>query len=361
MSRRIVVYTEAVGRGGAEVSLRNLLAALDTSYDVTVMGVDGEICAWVASARTGTEIVVVRPVRHKLAIGALIALRREIARLRPDVFHVNLREIADAQYAVAAALTVHGVDVVAVEQLPYAPATRLARRLKRWTSSRLAAHVAVGERAARLVEETVALRRGSVLTIYNGVPDLGAARERFVRPETVIGTLARFDRIKGLDLLLEAAAELPATKLVLVGEGPERDELVAQSERLGLAGRVQFVPWSDSARELLREMDVFVLPSRNEGFPLSIVEAMLAGLPVVASDVGSVPEAVVDGVTGCIVPPGDVASLRQALARLVDDRELRLRMGRAARGRALERFTSDAMARAFEQLYEQLGRVGGSS
>ena len=358
-SRRLVVYTEALGRGGAEVSLRNLLAALDPTFDVTVMGVDEETCSWIASARASTDVVVVRPVPDKRAIGALLALRRQIARLRPQVLHVNLREIADAQYAVVAALTVRRVKVVVVEQLPYAPATRLSGRLKRLTSARLAAHVAVGDRAARLVEDTVGLRRGSVLTIYNGVPDLGLPNQTRSGVDTVIGTLARLDRIKGLDLLLGAAATLPGTRLQLVGEGPERDALAAQAERLGVAGRVQFVPWSDGARRLLGEMDVFVLPSRNEGFPLSIVEAMLAARPVVATDVGSVREAVVDGETGYVVPPDDEPALRDALSRLVGDPELRRRMGDAGRARALRLFTAEAMARAFEQVYERLGARAG--
>ncbi len=117
---------------------------------------------------------------------------------------------------------------------------------------------------------------------------------------------------------------------------------------------MQLVPWSDAARDLLGDMDVFVLPSRNEGFPLSIVEAMLAARPVVATDVGSVREAVLDGVSGFVVPPDDVDALRSALRRLLDDAELRVHMGEAGRARALDHFTDTAMARAFEQLYERI-------
>jgi glycosyltransferase involved in cell wall biosynthesis len=352
-SRRIVMYTEARARGGAEVSLRNLIAALDGALDVTVMGPDATTCSWIASARPGTAVAPVRPVRTKGSVLAFLALRRDIVRLSADVFHANLRTITDAQYALLAAVTVRGLKVVAVEQLPFPPATRLSTWLKRVTSARLAAHVAVGKRAARLVEEMAGLPTGRILTIYNGVPDLGPSPPAR-NSRVTLGTLARLDRIKGLDVLLDAATSLADTTLLLVGEGPERATLGAQAARLGIASRVRFLPWSDNAREIFDEIDIFVLPSRNEGFPLAIVEAMLAARPVVATDVGSVREAVEHGKTGLVVAVDDVLALREGIARLARDPDLRQQMGEAGRTRALGRFTAAAMAREFERLYERV-------
>jgi glycosyltransferase involved in cell wall biosynthesis len=351
---RVVLYTETTSLGGAEVSLRNLIAALDPALDLVVMGVDRSICEWLVTPRPSTPIVVVPPVRNKASVGAFAAHRREIARLAPCVFHANLRTMGDAQYALVAALSVRGVATVAAEQLPLSPPTRLSLWLKRMTSTRLSRHVAVGERAARIVEEAVGLPDGSVGTIYNGVPDLGPPAATAPRARPLVGTLARLDPIKGLDLLLDVMAELPGADLVIAGEGPERDALVAQAARLGIADRCRLLPWSDDARAMLPTLDVFVLPSRNEGFPLSIVEAMLAERPVVASDVGSVAEAVVDGETGFVVPPDDSPALRAALADLLADEALRRRMGAAGRTRALAGFTSEVMARRFEDVYEQI-------
>jgi glycosyltransferase involved in cell wall biosynthesis len=355
--RHVVVYSEAstaAARGGAEIALRNLLRVLDPALRVTVMGVDQEVCSWVASSRPGAGVVVVPSVPSKLALRRFLRLRTQIARAQPDVFHANLRTTTDAQYALAAALTIPGVRVVAVEQLPFPAWSRLSKWLKRQTSKRLSAHVAVGRRAARQVEEAVGLPPGRVLTIHNGVPDLGPAPMRAPDGAVVIGTLARFDWIKGLDVLLEAAAGLPEVELLLVGEGSQRDDLARQATDLGVAGRVKFLPWAEGARERLADMDVFVLPSRNEGFPLSIVEAMLASRPVVATDVGSVREAVLDGETGFVVPVDDVGALRDALDRLVQDPEARTRMGAAGREFALRYFTAEAMGRAFEELYRSL-------
>jgi glycosyltransferase involved in cell wall biosynthesis len=354
VARRIVLYTEATSRGGAEVSLRNLAAHLDPALDVVVMGVDAAICDWIAAARPGGTVAVVRPVDSKYAVGAFFALRHRLVSLRPAIFQANLRQSADARHALSAATTVRGIDTIAVEQLPLAPSAPTSRWLKKVLSRRLKAHVAVGHEVARAVERDARLPHESVRTIYNGVPDLGPAAGRDPRGGVVVGSLARLDRIKGIDVLLRAAAGLDGTRIVISGDGPEADALRAQAADLGLGQRFRIEPWSDTGRDLFDEIDIFVLPSRAEGFPLSIVEAMLAGRPVVATDVGSVREAVTDGTTGLLVPPDDPDALRAALARLSSDPEERRRMGAVGRVRALAHFTAELMAREFERLYAEL-------
>jgi glycosyltransferase involved in cell wall biosynthesis len=354
VARRIVLYTEATSRGGAEVSLRNLAAHLDPGLDVVLMGVSPEICEWIAAARPGATIHLVEPVDNKYAVGPFLALRRRLLSLGPAVFQANLRESADARHALSAATTARGIRPIAVEQLPLAPSAPTSRWLKSVLSRRLAAHVAVGHEVARAVERDARLPRESVRTIYNGVPDLGPAAPRNDGAGLVVGSLARLDRIKGIDVLLRAAAGLDGMTIVVSGDGPEGDRLRAQADELGLGGRFRIEPWSDSRRDLFDEIDIFALPSRAEGFPLSIVEAMLAGRPVVATDVGSVKEAVVDGATGLVVPPDDADALRAALSRLAADPEERRRMGTAGRVRALAHFTAEQMAREFERLYDEL-------
>lgn len=354
MAPRIVLYTEATSRGGAEVSLRNLAAHLNPGLDVVFMGVDAKICEWIGASRPGATIDLVEPVDNKYAIGAFLALRGRLASLRPAIFQANLRQSADARHALSAATTVRGIHTIAVEQLPLAPSATTSRWLKTILARRLDAHVAVGHEVARAVERDAGLPHESVRTIYNGVPDLGPAAPRAPGEGVVVGSLARLDRIKGIDVLLHAAAGLNGTRIVVSGEGPEADQLRAQASELGLGQRFRIEPWSDARRDLFDEIDIFVLPSRAEGFPLSIVEAMLAGRPVVATDVGSVKEAVVDGRTGLVVPPDDADALRSALARLSADADERRRMGAAGRVRALAHFTAEQMAREFERLYAEL-------
>ena len=349
---RVVFYTESTSYGGAEVALRNLLAELDESIDATVLAADTNVGDWVAAGRPGTPVVAAADVRGKFALRDVLRLRRQIAELDARVFHANLRTIGDAQYGLLAASTVRGLAVVAVEQLPYPAFSKLSNLLKRITSRRLAAHVAVGTAAGRRVEELAHLPAGSIETIYNGVPDRG------VLPlpggaVCTLGTLARLDRIKGLDVLLRAIVDLRDVRLRIVGDGPDRAEIVSLARELALDDRVEFASWTDDSQVELAAMDVFVLPSRNEGFPLSIVEAMFAGRPVIATNVGSVAEAVT-AATGVVVPADDVAALREAIATLAGDPDVRARLGAAGRARALELFSAAEMARRFEATYARI-------
>ena len=147
-------------------------------------------------------------------------------------------------------------------------------------------------------------------------------------------------------------APLPGVTLVIAGQGPAHDDLLGLARNLGVEDRVHLVGWTDAPRDLLAGIDVFALSSLAESFPLSILEAMLASLPVVATDVGSVREEVVDGETGFVIAPGDVDALSQAMQRLLADPGLRTLLGSKGRERAQETFTSTAMSRSYEALYD---------
>jgi glycosyltransferase involved in cell wall biosynthesis len=159
---------------------------------------------------------------------------------------------------------------------------------------------------------------------------------------------------KGLGVLVDAMAALPGCSLLLVGDGPERPGLERRVADLGLADRVEFAGWVDPPWSARRTFDVLAVPSFTEGFPLVIVEAMLAGIPVVASAVGGIPEIVVDGDTGLLVPPHDAPALADALRRLLGDPDLRQAMAARCRQVALAQYTAATMAAHFETLYREL-------
>lgn len=189
----------------------------------------------------------------------------------------------------------------------------------------------------------------------NLVPDRGPVAP-VPHEGVVLGAVGRLDPQKGFDVLLDALAALPDVRLVLVGEGRSRANLEGRAARPDLAGRVTFAGWSEDVRAHLAAVDVVVLPSRSEGFPLTIVEAMLAGLPVVATRVGSVAEAVSEGESGLLVDADDPGALAGALRTLVEDASLRRKLGARGREIAAAAFTVDHMARAYEALYGELGR-----
>ena len=353
---RVAVYTDAVEIGGAEISAGHLVTYLPPELGVTVVGVDADVVARVARGRPEAAVEVVTPPRGPTDVASLSAHARTLRRLAPDVLHLNLPSPWACQHALVAAAAVPHARVVAVYQLCVPPFNRRQWWLKRLTSYRVSAHVAVGVAAAREVEAAVGLRRGTVRTVYNAVPDRPPRRPRRARDVATVVAVGRLESQKGFDVLLDAFACLPEGRLLLVGDGSERAALEQQVALLGLDHRVRLTGWIEDSRALLDEADVFALPSRLEGFPLVVVEAMLAGLPVVAADVGSVREAVVAGATGVLVKPGDAAGLAAALQRLLGDQAERARLGRAARERALERFVADRMAKAYVDLYRELGR-----
>jgi glycosyltransferase involved in cell wall biosynthesis len=319
------------------------------------VGTDPVIVEHLGSRRPGTRTVVVPRVRDKRDIGRFFGLTRCFKRLEPDLVHANFTFPTAVKYALPATRLIR-VPLVAVENLPAQIDNRWQWFVKRRAARRYAAHVTVGEASAREIEETLELPRGSVEVIYNGVEDFQV--ERRPAPDgPVIGTIARHVGHKGLDVLLRAAPDVPGARFKLVGDGPDRAELEALAAELGVADRVEFAGWSEDARRDLGGFDVFVLPSRYEGLPLALVDSMLAGLPVVATRVGSIPEAISDGEQGLLVPPEDPVALAAALRRLMDDQALRQRLGSAARSEAVARFTAEAMARNYERLYERVAHA----
>ena len=147
---------------------------------------------------------------------------------------------------------------------------------------------------------------------------------------------------------------MPEARFVLAGEGPERARLEADAETLGIRDRVVFLGRRDDVPELLGASDAFVLPSLYEGTSLSVLEAMAAGCPVVASAIPGTDELVVDGESGLLVPPGDVDALAVALRRMLAEPLLRERLGSAARQRAQQCFSASAAACRVTRLYEDL-------
>nr|WP_231134445.1 glycosyltransferase [Motilibacter deserti] len=340
-----MLYTDGLGRGGAEISLGNLLAAAPDTLDLAVAGPGAEVVEWVAARRPGTPT-------HVVGAGFRDHLRL-LRAVRPDVLHANLSVPWAGAPALTAAHALPGLRTVVVQQLPLRTTALPEWARTRALLLRADAHVAVGEGSARRMEDFYALGRGSVRSVPNGVPDVELPA-RAPRERLVVGSLGRLDGQKAYDVLLRAAARVEGVDVEVVGEGAERERLEALAGELGLQGRVRLPGWSERSRDALAGFDVFCLPSRAEGFPLSIVEAMLAGLPVVATAVGGVPEAVLDGRTGLVVPRDDVDALAGALRALRDDVGLRDRLGKAGRERALAGLTADAMAAAYSAIWSDV-------
>lgn len=175
--------------------------------------------------------------------------------------------------------------------------------------------------------------------------------------------VGRLVRQKGVDLILEAMARTSIPlDLTVVGDGGARAALEAQAAALGLQTRVRFAGWLERTAlpDAYRAADLFVFPSRDEGMPNVVLEAMASGLPVAATDIAGNRDLVVDGETGFLLPVDDVAALAAALERLAADPDLRRRMGAAGRARAVERFSWAAVATAYRALALGVDRVAAA-
>jgi glycosyltransferase involved in cell wall biosynthesis len=186
-------------------------------------------------------------------------------------------------------------------------------------------------------------------------PPLPALADLAAGDGPVAGCVSVLRGQKGIDVFVRAAADVlarvPAASLAVVGDGELRAELEALAERLELGPRLRFVDFAPPSARALRGLDVFVLPSRWEAFPISVLEALACGVPQVATDVGGTSEAVVDGETGLLCPPDDPRALANAIVALLDDPVRRQTMGVASRERHQRRFTVAAMAAATVEVY----------
>ena len=210
--------------------------------------------------------------------------------------------------------------------------------------------------AARLRTEGVGDR--VIRIIPNGIDvDAYAARTPSHSLRRIV-TVANLRPEKAHDVLIDAFASLstihPDVELVIVGTGTRDAELRALATQRGVAARVQFLGHRDDVAEILAGSDIFVLPSRTEAFPNSVMEAMAAGLPVIATAVGGVPELIQDGVNGVLIPPDNRAALIDALRNLVDSPARAAAFGHSARDTIASRFSFTRMVTSFEDLYLDL-------
>jgi glycosyltransferase involved in cell wall biosynthesis len=360
----VYVLTRSDQFSGPQVHLRELALALRERGDRATVLVGGSGVFTDELARCGVPhrslrhlVAPIRPWRDALAFAEL---RRTLRELRPDLVSTHSSKAGVVGRLAARSLglpVLHTAHGWAFTRRVAAPVRRFYVLWER-LAGRCGDHViTVSDYDRQVALEEGVVRDHQVTTVHNGVADVAAElRADAARQPPRLVMVARMERQKDHATLLRALArlrDLPWT-LELVGDGPTRggvEELVGE---LGLADRVRLLGSRLDVPERLARAQVFVLVSLWEGFPRSILEAMRAGLPVVATDVAGVGEAVGDGVSGLLVKRGDAAALSSSLRRLLADAELRAAMGRAGRRRYEERFTARHLRRSTLEVYRRL-------
>jgi glycosyltransferase involved in cell wall biosynthesis len=343
---RILILVTLAETGGAQTYVATLLPGLAGRFDV-IVAAHGDGPLREAARAAGARFVPLRhvrrplhPLRDLLGLLELVVLMRRAA---PDIVHANSSKAGVLGRLAAAAAGVP-IRIFTVHGWAFSASSGLVSLLYRWADrlmaplTTLTICVAERERTSGLAARTCIAERTVVIPNAVDVDGIPQARRDGRLPLVV--AVGRLAEPKDALTLVRALAAVPgrAFTALLVGDGPDRPSVEAEVRRLGLQDAVTLAGTRDDVPELLARADVFALSSRSEGAPLSILEAMAAGLPVVSSRVGGVPELVVDGETGLLVQPGDPAAMADALGRLVADADLRSRLGAAGRERAQRYF-----------------------
>lgn len=359
MKTRVLEVLASLRRAGAEQVVVSLACGLDRSrFEVEVVSLYDAFPGGFEPVLEGCGIAVRHLGKRRGFDPRMFARVREVVRdFRPDIVHTHSYVLRYALTAGAPAY-VHTVHNIAEKEVEWA-----GRLLQQFAFRRGVAAVAISDLVAQSFRRVYGIDPAAV--IPNGIPLDRFGRESdwrerngFASGDLLMVSVARLEPQKNPLGLLEAfaAAGVGAScRLLLAGDGSLRRETEAKAAALGIAERVRFLGARTDVAEMLAACDLFVLASDWEGSPVSILEAMASGLPVIATAVGGVPELVEDGVSGLLAPPGDAVALAAALRRLASDPEARRRFGQAGRERA-ERFGAGRMVAAYAELFERLAR-----
>lgn len=351
--------------GGAQSHVLELIDGVRSSHQVTLaVGDKGwlteEVCA------RGVPVTVVQnlipPVRPFRDWMAFLQIRKWLALERPDLLHAHsskaglMGRMAARLLGIPSVFTAHG--------WAFADGTTAMRKLLavpgEWLAARVGGDVVcVSRHDYELARKYRISSVKNLHIVWNGIADVELRAEPGSRAEPIILMVARFEAPKDFATLLHAMAtigDLP-WRLRLVGDGPLLTGTQALASDLGLT-RVEFLGARSDVPELLAQSDVFVLASKFEGLPISIVEAMRAGLPVIASSVGGILE-LVDSTNGILVPPSDSTALAVAVARLLRSQDLLRALGAKGRERYETDFRAGVMLKKVMDIYRACARVEG--
>ncbi|HKT79416.1 MAG TPA: glycosyltransferase [Vicinamibacterales bacterium] len=349
--------------GGTERQMIELIRRLDPDRWAVHVACTHARGAWLERAAEAARSVEAFPLRSLRRADTLLQMRR-FARwcTARQLAVVHTCELYSNIFALPAA-ALAGVKVRVGNRREINPDKSAAQIAAQRVAYSFAHKVATNSHAAaaRLAQEFVPRRK--IAVIPNGVDLDRYEAHAYRRQLRRVVMVANLRPEKGHDVLIDASVEVlkrfPNTHFDIVGTGPQRIAVIEKAHATGVAHAFTFAGHDDNVAKRLADADMFVLPSRSEAFPNALLEAMAAGLPVVASGVGGILELVEHNHTGLMTPAGDAHALAKRICQLVEDPQLAGRLGRTARATVRRRFSFDRMVGAFESLYlAELSRRG---
>lgn len=367
---RVLIVASEIWVGGTERNMLTLLPAMDRErFTFRVCSVKAAGVAHHALMASGIECTALGLMERRQAPRAFLGVLAEVRRFRP---HVVLTFSLNADVLGRAAATIAGVPVAAAWK--HSCGHVREHPLDRWSERLLAPLtdycIGVAESQTRFLVGELGVPRRKIRIVYNGVdlsglPAPGAPRDPALASELgidvgapVVAVLARLRPEKDHPTFLRAARKVadrrPDTRFLILGDGEERPRLETMARELGVAGCTVFAGHRDDVGRVLTLPDVSVLSSYNDCFPYSALESMAAGLPVVSTAVGALPEIVEDGVTGHLVPARDPASLAGRVLGLIGHPRRARAMGQAGRERVERLFTLERTVREMARVLQEM-------
>ena len=346
--------------GGAERHVVDLAVALSRrEYEVTVAcSVAGDLYKSLEEANVTVRSLLDQLVKRRVSAAYARALRRLAKDERFDLVHAHV--YASAAAAAIATLGT-GVPLVITEHTEAVWRDRGARLVTRWFCRRASRVIAVSDAVKRRLVKQDDIPPGKIVVLPNAVPanpDSGSGTPPLrdeLRDRPLVGVLARLQPEKGVATFLKAGAHVakvvPQASFIVVGDGPLRTELEVLVRRLCMEQNVRFLGFRSDPRALIELLEVLVVPSLTEGAPLVVLEAMAAGVPIVASAVGGIPDQIRHEDEGLLVPPGDPEALGDAVLKLLRDPGLARRMGASGCRKSASVFSHATMVARTEEVY----------
>ena len=363
--KKIVCVVPSLARGGAEKMALDLVTYLDkTSFDVVLISLysdKGEFFNKLASER-GVDVYYLDK-KPGFDFKTILKLSKLLTSIKPDVIHTHLYSsiycIPWIGLRAKKTLWVHTVHNIASKELPR-PYLEI---MKYYYRNKKALPIGISDEIRKTVSTQYQLKEHKIPLIYNGIDTTYFSPEQIIengenqkQKEVLISCVARFSGQKNHKLLIEAFKDAQNKysniKLVLIGDGPLRRDIEEQIESYDLKDKIILTGDSSNVLNWLRKSDVFVLSSDYEGLPISMLEAMSVGVPVIATGVGGVTDVVVNGKEGIIVPPKKSKDLSDAIVTLSSNSEMRSIMGQKARERAME-FDIRKMSEKYGAIYKK--------
>jgi glycosyltransferase involved in cell wall biosynthesis len=288
---------------------------------------------------------------------SLLFILKTVFKEKPDIFHINSAKMGGAGIFSGRILGVNKIIFTAHGWAFNEPRPVWQKFLIKFFSwaTIIFAHktICVSEQTRNQVIN-LPFAKNKTVVVHNGIKEFDLLPR--TNSDFTFGTIAELHKIKGLDILLNAWAifiQNYQAKLVIYGSGEEKDNLIKLANDLNISNSVIFKGFVDNARSQLSTFDIFLIPSRSEGLPYAILEAGAVELPVIATNVGGIPEIIVDEKNGLLVKKENASQLVQAMIRLMDNKELREKLGTNLKHTVATKFSFDSMIRQTFELYVQ--------